>query len=182
MTSFNKFPWLKYSLGLLVCLLLRLIPFRPANLEPILTSQMPFAKAYGKIAGFLFACLSIIIYDFITGRVGVWTGVVAAAYGLLGIWAAYYLKNKKNSPLAYAKFALMGTLAFDAVTGLAFGPLFFGQSFMEALIGQIPFTARHLLGNLILALTVSPLLYRFVVDNKFLASKTLFNLLTRKPI
>lgn len=158
--------WFKYVVGFVACLLIRLIPFRPPNIEPILATQMPFSKAYGKIAGFLFAFLSMVLFDIITGKVGMWTFITASAYGLLGLWASVYFKNKNNSSWNYAKFAVMGTLAFDIVTGLSVGPLFFHQPFMEALMGQIPFTALHLAGNIGFAILFSPLLYKYVIENK----------------
>lgn len=172
-----KNNWFKYIVGFIICLLIRLVPFRPPNIEPILATQMPFAKAYGKISGFLFAFLSIVLYDIITGKVGMWTFITAFAYGLLGLWAGFYFKNKNNSSLNYIKFAIIGTLAFDIVTGLSIGPLFFHQPFIEALIGQIPFTAMHLFGNVTFALILSPAIYSFVIENKkleILAIKSIF--------
>jgi uncharacterized membrane protein len=127
---------------------------------------MPFSKAYGTLAGFFFAFFSMVLFDILSVKVGMWTFITATAYGLLGLWAGIYFKNKKNNSLNYAKFAIMGTLAFDIVTGLSIGPLFFGQPFMEALIGQIPFTALHLVGNVCFAIVLSPLIYKFVIENK----------------
>ena len=85
-----KKNWLKYFIGFISCLLIRLIPFRPPNIEPILATQMPFSKAYGGVAGFLFAFLSMILYDIITGKVGMWTLVTAFVYGILGFLASRY--------------------------------------------------------------------------------------------
>ncbi len=172
--------WFKYVVGFVACLLIRLIPFRPPNIEPILATQMPFSKAYGKIAGFLFAFFSMVLYDILTGKVGIWTFITASAYGLLGLWASIYFKNKNNSSWNYAKFAVMGTLAFDIVTGLSVGPLFFHQPFMEALIGQIPFTALHLIGNIGFAVVFSPLLYKYVIENKKFESESLIAIFNPK--
>lgn len=174
--------WFKFALGFVVCLLIRFIPFRPPNIEPILATQMPFSKAYGPVAGFAFAFWSVVIFDLIVGKVGVWTFITALAYGLLGLWASFYFKNKKNSTWNYAKFAVMGTLAFDIVTGLSVGPLFFGQSFMSALVGQIPFTAWHLLGNVAFALVLSPALYAFVIQNPKLETSSLLSVFKQKNV
>jgi uncharacterized membrane protein len=160
-----KKNWLKFILGFITCLFIRLIPFRPPNIEPILATQMPFSKAYGAYAGFLFAFFSIVLFDLITQKLGIWTLLTAVAYGVLGLWAAFYFKNRKGGALDYALFAIYGTLFFDAVTGLSIGPLFFGQSFTEAFVGQIPFTAMHLLGNISFALTLSPIIHRYVIEN-----------------
>ena len=119
-----KKNWFKYVVGFVMCLLIRLIPFRPPNIEPILATQMPFSRAYGKLAGFSFAFLSMVLYDIITGKVGMWTFITAGVYGLLALWAVDYFKNKANNSWSYAKFAVMGTLAYDIVTGLSIGPLF----------------------------------------------------------
>ena len=181
METFKK-NWFKYIVGFVACLLIRLIPFRPPNIEPILATQMPFSKSYGKIAGFSFAFLSIVLYVILTSKVGMWTWITAFAYGLLGLWAGQYFKNKKNNSWNYAKFAIMGTLAFDIVTGLSIGPIFFHQPFMQALTGQIPFTAMHLLGNVSFAVLLSPIIYRFVITNPKFESQSLFTIFNPKQI
>ena len=158
--------WPKFIIGFVACLLIRLIPFRPPNIEPILATQMPFSKAYGAYIAFAFAFLSIVIYDLVTGTLGIWTLLTASTYGVLGLVAAFYFKNRKANSWNFAKFAIAGTIFFDAVTGLSIGPLFFGQSLSGAFFGQIPFTALHLLGNVSFALVLSPAIYRFVVENK----------------
>jgi uncharacterized membrane protein len=172
--------WFKFVFGFIVCLLIRLIPFRPPNIEPIMATAMPFSRAYGKGAGFLFAFASMVFFDLMVGKVGVWTFVTASAYGLVGLGAAVYFKNKKNTAWNYAKFAIFSTILFDAATGFTVGPLFFGQSLRAAVIGQIPFTALHLLGNVSFALILSPALYSFVIENKKLESFGLFISLNQK--
>lgn len=170
----NVKNWFKFALGFVVCLLIRLIPFRPPNIEPIMAAAMPFSRAYGKGAGFFFAFGSMILFDLIVGKVGIWTFITATAYGLVGLGAAYYFKNKKNTAWNYAKFAVISTILFDVVTGLTIGPIFFGQPFVAAVIGQVPFTALHLLGNVSFAVILSPALYTFVIQNKKLESPHLF--------
>ena len=92
-----KRNWPKFIVGFIVCMLVRLIPFRPPNIEPVLATQMPFSKAYGAWAGFLFAFLNIVLYDLVTGKLGVWTLLTAGTYGVLGLWAVFYFKNKSGS-------------------------------------------------------------------------------------
>lgn len=179
-TNTYKKNWLKYFIGFLVCFLIRLLPFRPPNIEPLLATQMPFAKAYGSLAGFLFAFVSIGVYDSVTSGLGIWTLITACAYGLLGVWSALYFKNKKNSAWNYVKFAIIGTLAYDLVTGLTLGPLFFHQSFIGALVGQIPFTVLHLLGNISFAAILSPALYSFVIENKKLETASVVSIFINK--
>src|SRR3989344_5741743 len=159
----HKKNWLKFAIGFIVCLLIRLIPIRPPNIEPILATNMPLSKVYGAPAGFLFALLSILVYDLITGTLGIWSLFTAGAYGILGLGAAFYFRRRESSVGNYVRFAIFGTLFFDAVTGLSVGPLFFGQSFYGAFLGQIPFTAMHLLGNVTFAALLSPAVYRYAV-------------------
>ncbi|MBI3337458.1 MAG: hypothetical protein HY005_02445 [Candidatus Staskawiczbacteria bacterium] len=165
MNTYTK-NWFKFVVGFIACFLIRLIPFRPPNIEPILGTQMPFSKAYGAVAGFIFAFLNMALYDVVTGKVGIWTLLTAGTYGVLGLWSAYYFKKREMKRLNYVKFAVIGTLFFDAVTGLSIGPLFFNQPLMEAFIGQIPFTTFHLIGNIGFAAVLSPFIYRFVIENK----------------
>ena len=46
------------------------------------------------------------------------------------------------------------------------GPLFFGMPFIVALVGQIPFTALHLLGNVSFAIVLSPVIERWVLASE----------------
>ena len=161
-----KQNWLKFSLSLILCLLVRLIPVRPPNIEPIFATQMPLAGAYGPYTGFLFGFLSIVFYDLITNTLGVWTFFTSITYGTLGLLAYLYFKKRKPNILNFTTFAVIGTLFFDGVTGLSIGPIFFHQSLWAAFVGQIPFTLWHLLGNVSFALVLSPAIYNFVIKNE----------------
>ncbi len=161
-----KKNWLKFSLTLILCLLVRLIPLRAPNVEPILAATMPMSHAYGASVGFSFAVLSILLYDVLTGTLGMQTFFTVFAYGTIGLWAAHYFKNHKANTGGYMRFAIIGTLFFDALTGLTVGPIFFHQSFFESLVGQIPFTALHLSGNIALAFILSPAVYDFLVKER----------------
>jgi len=173
MDTFKK-NWLKFIIGLVACLVVRLFPFRPPNIEPILATQMPFSKAFGGLTAFLFAFLSVAMYDLLTHTLGVWSLITASTYGVLGLISALYFKNHRATALQFAGFAIFGTLFFDAVTGLSIGPLFFHQAFMGALLGQIPFTMMHLLGNVTFAVLLSPAVYRYIIKNKKLETAHLF--------
>lgn len=156
---------LKYIISFISVLAFRFIPFRAPNLEPIMATIMPVSKAGGYLEAFSFGFLSIFVFDIFTSGIGLWTVMTAFSYGLVGIFAKYYFKNRsgwKN----YAKYAFMSTLIYDALTGLSLGPLFFGQSFMVALIGQIPFTLIHLIGNVSFAIVLSPVIERWVLSEK----------------
>jgi uncharacterized membrane protein len=153
---------IKFISLFIVGLLVRLLPFRAPNLEPIMAMQMPLSRRYGSIYAFLFGFLSIALYDSVTAGFGVWTLISGVAYGLVGIGASMYFANRtgwKN----YAKYAFVATIAFDAATGLTMGPIFFGQPFVSAVIGQIPFTVIHLLSNVSFAIVLSPVIERWVM-------------------
>ena len=138
------------------------MPFRAPNVEPIMATLMPLSKTYSKFMTFIFGFLGIVIFDSITSGFGIWTLITAFAYGSLGLGASYYFKNRSGWK-SYASYAVVGTLFYDAVTGLTIGPLFFHQSFIVSLVGQIPFTVLHLLGNVSFAIVLSPMIERWLV-------------------
>jgi len=157
--------WLKFLIGWGAVFLFRLIPFRLPNVEPLLATLMPFSKRFGLLGSFLFGFLGIVLFDAVTSGWGIWTLVTALAYGALGLAGHLYFKNRSASVKNFVRFGIIGTLAYDAVTGLTIGPLFLGQPFMLALSGQIPFTLLHLMGTLVFSVFLSPALYRWVVQN-----------------
>lgn len=175
----KKQSWFKYALGIVICLLFRLIPGRGPNLEPIMATSMPFSKQYGYIAGFLFPLFSVVLFDLITGMVGIWTLITSIAYGLVGLGAVLFFRRFGGNIRTYFTYSILGTIAFDALTGLTIGPIFYGQPFIQAFTGQIPFTLMHLLGNSVLSVTVSPIISKFLVENfalepKFFLKKVFF--------
>lgn len=167
---------IKVAIVFAACLLFRLLPFRAPNFEPILASQMPLAKEFGGLAGFLFGAFSIFVFDIATGTLGLWSFITAPAYGMLGFGAAWYLKNRGGTR-HFVYFAIAGTFFYDAATGLTVGPLFFHQPFISAALGQIPFTIIHLLGNVSLSLVWSPLIERWFAAQ--LQKKVSVNLLPK---
>ena len=178
----NNKNYFKISLVFFLCLLARLIPFRAPNVEPILAATMPFSRIYGAFVGFSFAVLSILIYDLVTGTLGIQTFFTVGAYGLLGLWAGSYFKKDNGSVRGYARFAIIGTLFYDALTGLTVGPIFFHQSFFQTFLGQIPFTMLHLTSNIIFAFTLSPFIYNFVIKKRKTETVPLINTLNPKII
>ncbi|HLP86452.1 MAG TPA: hypothetical protein VK153_01080 [Candidatus Paceibacterota bacterium] len=160
-----KKNWLKYSITFFTVLLLRLLPFRAPNVEPVMASIMPLGKVYGGFMAFLFGVLSIVAYDSVTSGFGVWTVITALVYGLIGFWTQSYFKNKSGWK-SYASYAIIATITYDALTGLTLGPIFFGQSFMVSLVGQIPFTVLHLIGNISFAIVLSPIIEGWLVKER----------------
>ncbi len=167
-TEKNPKKYYKITLAFVFSLLVRLIPFKAPNLEPIMALNMPLAKRYGAMTAFCFAFFSIIVFDLITLRVGVWTLITGLVYGSIGVLSFYYFKDKDIKKIDYVKFSIFGTILFDCVTGLSIGPIFFNQPFMNALLGQVPFTAIHLAGNMAFAWFISPVFDQFLIkENKF---------------
>lgn len=152
--------WIKYTITFVSVMVFRLMPFRAPNLEPIMATIMPMGKIYGKLMAFAFGFLSITLYDAVTSGFGIWTLITALAYGFVGLGAQYYFKNRSGWK-SYASYAVIATIIYDAVTGLTIGPLFFHQSFIVSLTGQIPFTILHLLGNVSFAIVLTPSIERW---------------------
>lgn len=154
--------WLKYIIVFLGVLLIRLIPFRAPNVEPLLSAVMPLTKRFGALEGVLFAVVSIVLYDSLTAGLGIWTLVTALAYAAVAIGAHLYFKNREASRGNFVRFSIVSVICYDVVTGFTVGPLAYGQSFSAAVMGQIPFTVLHLLGAVLFAAAVSPLLYKWL--------------------
>jgi hypothetical protein len=168
MKKTNNF--IKYLIGLITVIIMRLVP-HPPNVEPVMATMMPFSKKWGWLGGSLFSILAILSYDLITGTIGVWSLMTMGAYTLVGGLSGIYFKNRENTIKNYLVFSIIGTLLYDAITGIGTGMLFFDQSFMVTFLGQIPFTLYHLAGNIFLSATVSPLLYKWVIKNPKLETR-----------
>ncbi len=172
----NKFKIFTIFLG---CLLFRLLPLRAPNVEPLMASLMPLGKKHNALFSFAFGFLSIFLYDLLTNY-GYWTWTVGIAYGLVGAASSLYFKNKEKASIwNFAKFTFFATILFDLATGVLLAPLF-GQSIYTAFMLQIPFTLLHLAGNLGFALTLSPLIGKWLASEKFFSLEHKF--LTTLPL
>jgi uncharacterized membrane protein len=168
-----KDNFFKYFIGLFLVLLYRLTP-HPPNVEPIMTTMMPFSKKWGIFAGLLFTFLAMIIFDVITKTLGWWTILTISTYCVISIFAGYFFKNRSKK-IHYVVFALIATLFYDIVTGFGVGMLVFKQSFIQTFYFQIPFTLYHVLSNVVLAYFISPLIYRWVLANPKLETVNVLN-------
>ncbi len=151
---------IKFAAGLAATIILRL-PQAVPNIEPIMAFALPYSKAYGALAGFLFALVSILSFDFISGRVGLWTLYTGIAYGAIGFFAALYFKTRSKR-VHYAAYSLTATIAYDAFTAFFFG-LQFNQPLLITFLGQIPFTLYHVAGNVSFSTIFSPMIYKHVL-------------------
>lgn len=106
---------------------------------------------------------------------GPWTVVIGFLYALLGSAAVKFWRQnemvaqEKNRTLNSLKFTITGTLIFDFFSGCLLGPLMFQQNFMEAIVGQVPFSILHVLGNVVLVMSIG----FFLQKNKYYNSKAL---------
>jgi uncharacterized membrane protein len=155
--------WLKYVIVFLGVLLVRLLPFRAPNVEPLLSAVMPLTKRFGMLEGAGFAVISIVLYDALTAGLGIWT---FAAYGGIAVGAHFYFQRREATRGNFVRYSIISVLVYDAVTGLTVGPLAFNQSFAAAAAGQIPFTVLHLLGAVLFAIVVSPVLHRWLQESE----------------
>ncbi len=148
--------WLQWLAGIAFCTVWRLAPFRPPNVEPVLATMMPFGKRYGAVMSLLFCAANMVLFDIITNNLSQWTAVTAVTYGVIGAVAGLIL-DRESGIMSYVVCAVIATLFYDAITGVAAGAILFGMGWKEGFIGQIPFTINHLIGNVILAITLSPI-------------------------
>ena len=103
----NEKNYNKLSLVFILCLFVRLIPFRAPNVEPIFAATMPISRVNGAFVGFSFAILSILLYDVMTGTLGMQTFFTAGAYGIIGLWSASYFKKHKADKWGYVRLAII---------------------------------------------------------------------------
>ncbi len=162
------------------CLMLRLIfnvVLGIPNIEPLYASSVFVGLHQNYWHTFLFTAASIVIFDFFTAGFGPWTVVTAFLYGLLGLAMVKFSKHnstvvsKNTRLLNLLSVTVLGTLAYDFLTGCLLGPLMFNQNFFEAVVGQIPFSVVHVLGNAVLVTSMIFLYeklagYWFLVNEK----------------
>jgi len=148
----------KYLAGLVFCNLYRLLRIIPNN-DPIMGFTLPFARQGKWWHSLLFPMAAMVSFDFLVGRVGVWTAGTALVYGLVGLAFYKYFKGRKRVKLkTYAKGSIAGVLAFDFLTGPIMSSFMFGMPFWVSFMGQIPFTALHLGSATAFTLLLAPVL------------------------
>ncbi|MFA6552550.1 MAG: ECF transporter S component [Candidatus Paceibacterota bacterium] len=168
----------KYAIGFFGTLIFRLLsPFLGLwNISPLMATELAGAKAYGPIVGGLYGALSIALVDILMGKAGQWTIITSLTYGAIGVFGAYFLKNKNAGVKNLVIASIVGTLFFDLITGVLMGPLMFGQPWSEAFFGQVPFTLRHLAGNIFFATVLAPWFYRKIMNNTSWEISNIFKL------
>ena len=149
-----------FAVGLGVSTALRLARFFPNN-DPIMAVTLPFAKR-GRVAALAFPVMAMVLFDILSGKVGVWTVVTAGTYGALGlifsvVYKALAKRGRAIGPTTFLFSGIAGVLVFDFVTGPILSSALFDMSFAQAFVGQIPFTLRHLASVSIYTVAISPL-------------------------
>lgn len=157
---------LKFILGFLLVFAYRLIPFRPANVEPLLATVMPFSKRFGWLAAGLFGAGSIVIFDLVTFY-GPWTLPTAICYGLISSGAALFFNHRPGTATNYVLYSVPAIILYDFLTGPLIPTVFGNGNFLALSIAQIPFTLNHLAGGIIFAAILSPLLDKYLVNASF---------------
>lgn len=159
----------KLILSILIANGIRLIRIIPNN-DPIMSMALPYSRRSSILISFLFPFITMASFDFVTGYVGLWTVGTSITYGALGVLFYYLLKDRKKvGIIRYLGYGAVGVLIFDFITGVLMTPLLFaGMTFTEAFLGQIPFTALHLLTSSAFILVVTPLLDKEVLTNSHL--------------
>lgn len=157
--------FLKYLISIIFCNAFRLLRFIPNN-DPIMGCMLPFSRQDKWWQGALFAFITMISFDLMTSGIGIWTLATAGTYAGLGL--GFHLAYKRIGKVKlkhYLGSGIIGVLVFDFVTGVLLGPTMFGMNYMQALIGQIPFTIVHLLTVTAFILILTPVFDTSIVNN-----------------
>ncbi|MBI4044266.1 MAG: hypothetical protein HY392_00990 [Candidatus Diapherotrites archaeon] len=135
---------LRYAGAFLACNILRLFRFFPNN-DPIMAFVLPFSRQDKWLYSAFFAFTTMVVFDYFTSGIGIWTFTTAITYTVIAIAAGFYFRGRKKVGMkAYLGTGIAGILFFDFVTGVLFGPTLFGVPLQAAFLGQIPFTLLHI--------------------------------------
>lgn len=163
----------KFLIGMIFSNAIRFLHFIPNN-DPIMAIMLPYAKSDKKYKAVLFPFLTMVSFDLLTGMIGTWTLVTALTYAGIGyIFTKYLFTKKKISIFKYLKGGVIGVLIFDFITGPIMSSFMFGMSFIEAGLGQIPFTLMHLLTVGIFIVIITPAYDKHILENNSLIDLTI---------
>jgi hypothetical protein len=165
----TKHYTLKLAIAYVVSFGLRLLPLRPANVEPIMATFLPFSHRVNGLVNALLTSASMVLYDALTFGIGSWTWTTAITYGAIAWAASLYFGRITPNRIHYVGFSLVATLLFDLITGPIAISLLTGSKFWLVTMAQVPFTISHLVSNALLAAIVVPWLAKVLVDNPALA-------------
>lgn len=148
--------------------LLRAIKLFPNN-DPLMGFGLPLAKK-SIIKATIFAFATMMIFDYFTSGIGMWSWVTAITYSMIMVFAGAIMKilknNKKEIKMKeYVKINTAGILIFDIITGPIMSSTLFKTPFIVTAIAQVPFTAMHLLSGTIWLIILVPILDPTVNQN-----------------
>jgi len=172
--------WLKFIFAGCITLLFRLITplVGWSNVSLLMATQFAGSVAFGPWVAGLYGSLSMFLLDAFMGALGPWTIATSICQGIVGVVGGYYLARRStdrqrfwSSTQRFLTASIVGTLFFDLVTGVLLAPLYHTPMSVAA-IGQVPFTARHLVGNMIFA-TMAPWFTERFMKNLSLEARVL---------
>jgi hypothetical protein len=152
---------LKSLLLWVLCLGVRLAPWRPANVEPILACLLPLSRRAHLWVSLVFPASLLLAQDVVQGALGIWTPWTMLAYSLCGLAAWAVRSSVRQHWFMDAALGAALALTFDVLT-LPMGPLLWGQSWVETVVGQVPFSLRHALGAAVSCGLTSTVLQRWL--------------------
>jgi len=142
----------------------------PPNIEGLMPFVLAFGMVAGPLYGFVNGLLARALYDGYMGWAGWWTLFTSIAYGIVGLCAAIVgMAKRRWNRLEIGVLAAALTIVYDVLTMLVFG-LAFKVPIDVLLIGQIPFTINHLVGNVTFCVIFTPFLVNAL--DGYLATKS----------
>lgn len=128
----------------------------PPNVEML----MPFVLAAGLVGGpaygFAVGLAVRATYDVYQGWLGPWTLMTAPSYAIVGLLVGFAGNRWKGwNRTRMMMLAGVVTLVYDILTMLLFGILF-GVPFWALVVGQVPFSITHVIGNMLFCFLFAP--------------------------
>ncbi len=150
----KNFSLKEFLFGFVFSFIVRFLRVFPNN-DPIMGCMLPQARKNAFQAA-AFAFLAMLVFDFFTSGIGIWTYVTATTYALLALFFSFYFSKKKVHYSTYASASIVGVLIFDIITGPLMSSFLFNQSFLFTTLAQIPFTLSHLVSGVSYTLVLAP--------------------------
>lgn len=141
---------LLWIISLLLSVIIRCYWEWAANCEPIFGLQLLLAPLLPTHYLVSWSVSSILLYDLLQQQLGIWTIFTSGAYLLVSYFTSRFTAHTTLGLRHYLSFTVLVTMLYDLLTA-SMGPLCWQQSWAVMLMGQLPFTLRHLLSNLISA-------------------------------
>jgi uncharacterized membrane protein len=157
------------------------------NIEPVMLVTLVSGYRYGAKYGLLVGALTMLLSDLVINGFVSFAMVVPASilvyislitnatYGFVGFFSAYF--KKYRTAFQMAGVAALLTVIYDVITAI-FCMLPFNMPIPQILIGQIPFTIAHVLGNVLIVGVCAPYLFAAL---DYIEAKDKFSVFAAKP-